>query len=112
MNQQRDEPVAAAPKIEPADRKHFEELADKWEKDTILLSFSSQAAEHPAHQEIVSMGKSAVPLILERMQAYGGHWFHTLREITNANPVQPADRGRVEAMKASWLEWGERNGYV
>ena len=93
-------------------RETFKRLADEWENDTILLSFSSQAAEHPAHREIVSMGKSAVPLILERIQTHGGHWFHTLREITNANPVQPADRGRVEAMKASWLEWGERNGYV
>ena len=90
----------------------FKRLADEWENDTILLSFSSQAAEHPAHQEIVSMGKSAVPLILERIQTRGGHWFHTLREITNAKPVQPADHGRVEAMKASWLEWGKRNGYV
>ena len=98
--------------IEPADRERFRELADRWENDTILLSFSNQAAEHPAHQEIVSMGESAVPLILERIQAHGGHWFHTLREITNANPVQAADRGRVEAMKACWLEWGERNGYV
>ena len=98
--------------IEPADRERFQELADRWENDTIFLSFSNQAAVHPAHEEIVSMGKSAVPLILERMQAHGGHWFHTLRSITNANPVQPADRGRVEAMKASWLEWGERNGYV
>ena len=90
----------------------FERLADEWENDTILLSFSSQAAEHSAHQEIVSMGESAVPLILERIQTHGGHWFHTLREITNVNPVQPGDRGRVEVMKVSWLEWGERNGYV
>ena len=58
------------------------------------------------------MGETAVPLILERMQAQGGHWFHALRNITNANPVQPADRGYIEAMQAAWLEWGERNGYV
>lgn len=96
----------------PADRQRFQQLAELWENDTILLSFSSQAAEHPAYREIVSMGNSAVPLILERVPAHGGHWFHALREITNANPVPPADRGRVEAMKSSWLEWGKRNGYV
>ena len=93
-------------------REIFERLAEEWENDTIFLSFSGQAAEHPAHREIVNLGKSAVPLVLERMRSHGGHWFHTLREITNADPVPPADRGRVEAMKASWLEWGERNGYV
>ena len=98
--------------IEPADRQRFNELADRWEEETLFLSFSDQAAAHPAHHEIVSMGTRAVPLILERIQSQGGHWFHTLHEITNANPVQPSDRGRVEAMKASWLEWGERNGYV
>ena len=93
-------------------RETFARLADRWEEETIFLSFSDQAAAHPAHQEIVSMGEPVVPFILERMQAQGGHWFHTLRAITGANPVLPADRGRVEAMKASWLEWGKRNGYV
>ena len=98
--------------IEPADREHFLELADRWEKETVLLSNSDRAAGHPAHREIVSMGEPAVPLILERMQSQGGHWFHALREITSANPVKPDDRGNVGAMQAAWLEWGERNGYA
>ena len=98
--------------IEPADRERFQELADQWEIETVLLSSSDRAAEHPAHQEIISMGESAVPLILERMQLQGGHWFHALRSITNANPVQPDDRGNVGAMRAAWLHWGEDNGYV
>ena len=68
--------------------------------------------EHPAHREIISMGEPAVPLILERMQLQGGHWFHALREMTNANPMKPDDRGNVGAMQAAWLEWGERNGYA
>ena len=58
------------------------------------------------------MGESAVPLILERVQSQGGHWFHTLRSITSVNPVNPDDRGNVRAMQAAWLEWGEDNGYV
>ena len=98
--------------IEPADRERFQELADQWEMETVFLSNSDRAAAHPAHREIVSMGELAVPLILERMQSQGGHWFHALHAITNANPVQPADRGNVEAMQASWLEWGARNGYA
>ena len=103
---------ADAPEIEPADYERFRELADQWENDTVLLSNSNQAAEHPAHQEIISMGEPALPLILERMQSQGGHWFHALREITNANPVQPEDRGNVGAMQAAWLQWGEDNGYL
>ncbi len=103
---------ADAVEIEPGDRDRFQELADQWENDTVLLSSTGQAIQHPAHQEIVSMGEPAVPLILERMQSQGGHWFHALREITNANPVQPDDRGNVGAMQAAWLQWGEDNGYV
>ena len=107
-----DKAAAKGADIEPADRKRFQELADRWEHDTILLSSSTQAARHPAHREIVSIGEAAVPLILERMALQGGHWFHALRDITGADPVDFDDRGRVEAMKASWLEWGKRNGYV
>ncbi len=98
--------------IEPPDRERFRELADQWEVETVLLSNSDQAAIHSAYQEIISMGEPVVPLILERMKSQGGHWFHALREITNANPVQPDDRGNVVAMKAAWLQWGEDNGYV
>ena len=97
--------------IEPADRERFQELADQWEDETVLLSFSDQATQHPAYRAIVSIGQPAVPLILERMKSQGGHWFNALSDITNANPVKPVDRGNAEAMQAAWQEWGERNGY-
>ena len=90
----------------------FDKLADKWERETIFLSNSSKSAEHPAYQEIIKMGQPAVPLILERMQTSGGHWFEALREITGASPVDPKDRGSIVAMQASWLDWGRRNGLV
>ena len=98
--------------VAPAERARFRELADQWESETVLLSSSDRATEHPAYQAIVGMGQPAVPLILERMQSQGGHWFHALRGITNADPVQPADRGKVAAMQESWLQWGADNGYV
>ena len=56
------------------------------------------------------MGEVAVPLILERMQSQGRHWFQALRDITGADPVKPEDRGNVASMQASWLDWGTRNG--
>ena len=43
------------------------------------------------------MGQPAVPLILERMRSQGGHWFHALRYITGADPVNPEDLGNVAA---------------
>ena len=100
------------PDIEPADRERFRILADQWENETVFMSFSDQAAEHPAHQEIISMGEAAVPLILERMQSRGGHWFHAFQDITNENPLKPVDHGDIGAMQAAWLECGESNGYA
>ena len=99
--------------LEPADRERFTELADQWENETVFLSNPDRIAEHPAHREIVSMGESAVPLILKRMQAQGGHWFYALRDITGANPVKPCRAAAtLRAMQACWLEWGKANGYA
>ena len=99
-----------ADEVEPPDRERFRKLADQWEYETVLLSSTDQVTEHPAHQEIVSMGEPVIPLILERMQSQGGHWFHALRDITGADPVDPDDRGNVPTMQEAWLNWGERNG--
>ena len=98
--------------IQPTDHERFSELADQWENETVFLSRTDLAIEHPAHQKIINIGEPAVPLIFQRMKSQGGHWFPALREITNANPVQPADRGNVPAMQEAWLKWGEANGYL
>ena len=101
---------ASAPNIDPATRQRFTELADQWETETVFLSRIDLAIKHPAHQEIISMGEPVVPLILQRMRETGGHWDHTLADITGANPVKRSDWGNIAAIQASWLEWGEANG--
>lgn len=98
--------------IEPSDRVRFSQLADQWERDTVFLSFTDKIIAHPAHREIVSMGESAIPLILERMNAQGGLWFNALKEITGENPVRQGDRGEVTFIQETWLKWGEANGYI
>ena len=103
---------ADAPDIDPAERQRFNELADQWERETVFLSSTRHVIKHHAHREIVSMGESAVPLIMERMRAQGGHWDYALADITGANPVKRSDWGNIAAMQASWLEWGEANGYA
>ena len=99
-------------KVEPADRQRFTKLADQWEIETVFLSSSGQASKHPAYQEIIGMGKQAVPWILERMQAERGPWDLALGDITGTNPVKRSDWGNIAAVQASWLEWGEANGYI
>ena len=88
-------------KTQPPDTGQFKKPADQWERETALLSNSGRAAEHPAYQEIISMGQPAVPLILKRMEFQGGHWFEALHRITGEDPVNPKDRGNIAAMQNS-----------
>ena len=106
-NQYADEVV-----VKPGDRERFVELADQWENETVFYSNSTQMIQHPAYREIVSMGEPVVPLILERMRETGRHWDHALGDITGTNPVKRSDWGKIPAVQASWLEWGEANGYI
>ncbi|MCY3693360.1 MAG: DEAD/DEAH box helicase family protein [Chloroflexota bacterium] len=103
---------ADAVEDEPADQERFEALAERWEEETFFHSNSAIKDAHPALQEIISMGQPVVSLILERMRAQGGHWFGALQQITGARPVPPESRGRIREMTQSWLDWGERNGYI
>jgi len=61
-------------------------------------------ADHPAYQEIISLGEAVVPLLLREVAREPDHWFSALKAITGANPVSPSDRGHIDKMAAAWLE--------
>jgi len=88
----------------------FATLATRWYQETAALSSVSQIAMHPAYQEIIGMGDIAVPLILLELQQKPGHWFWALRAITGADPIVPAERGKLRAMTDTWLQWGKERG--
>ena len=94
------------------DREPSQDLAKQWEHETWMLSNTRQALAHPAHVAIVGLGDPVVPLILERMRTRGGHWYHALYAITQANPVNPADHGNVAAIQQAWLRWGRDHGRI
>lgn len=54
-----------AANIAPTDREPFQELAYRWENETVLLSHSAHAAEHPYRRQIVSISELVVSLLLE-----------------------------------------------
>ena len=110
--------MSAQPAIQPPGsaepegvEERFARLAAVWHKETWHLSSSTRMAEHPAYQGIISLGVSVVPLLLRELSRQPGHWFTALKTITGANPVDPADRGRVDKMTAAWLDWGRAHGY-
>jgi len=88
----------------------FATLATGWYQETAMLSSVSQIAMHPAYQEIIGMGHTAVPLILRELQQKPGHWFWALRAITGADPILTEERGKLRAMTDTWIQWGKERG--
>jgi hypothetical protein len=89
----------------------FRQLASVWRAETAYVSSSSDLVSHPAFQEIVRMGSPIIPLLLRELEDRTGHWHRALRQITGADPVQPADRGNLDKEAEAWLRWGKEQGY-
>lgn len=94
----------------PALASRFHVLAEEWHAATRFQAAPSAASEHPAYRAIVALGPAVVPLILADLVASPEPWFAALRELTGADPVPPADRGRPRAAAEHWLAWGRSRG--
>ena len=106
-------PAGKPPAARPAESIEdcFRRLAAAWHQAVAHHSSSSLRHEHPAYQEIIGMGPAVVPLLLRDLEVNRRHWFAALKAITGADPVAPADAGKVVRMAEAWLQWGRENGY-
>jgi hypothetical protein len=117
-----DQKVAVAPgkvkvRVETAEATpsldaRFRDLVQQWKAATEFTSSLTQMVTHPAYQQIIGMGKEAIPLILEELQREEDHWFWALKAITGEDPVPPGDRGQLPKMTEDWLRWAEEHGYL
>jgi len=98
--------------IVDAVKKEFTNLASQWTHDVEGMSSTVEMVKHPAYQKIVSMGKVVVPFLLEDLRQNPLYWLPALRQITQQNPVQPEQRGKVKQMAEAWLNWGKQEGYI
>ncbi|AOX00521.1 MULTISPECIES: hypothetical protein [Moorena] len=89
----------------------FRQLVHQWREETRGISSTTQAAMHPAYQQIIGMGKEAIPLLLRELEQKSGRWFWALKSITREDPVQEEHQGNTQKMIEAWLNWGLRNGY-
>jgi len=89
----------------------FRELARQWKDGTRYTSSTTDMVMHPAYQQIIGMGRDALPLLFAALRHKPDHWFWALKAITGEDPVVPADRGKVRRMAQAWLDWAERQGY-
>ncbi len=92
--------------------RRFHDLVREWKTAKVFTSSGSEIALHPAYQQIIGMGKDAIPLILEELQREEDHWFWALKAITGEDPVAPNERGQLPKMTQAWLRWGKEHGYL
>ncbi len=91
-------------------KQRFQHLAKTWRDECAHLSSIRETALHPAYQQIIGMGKAALPFILEELKREPNHWFWALRAITQENPVSQEHQGDVSEMVSDWLRWAETEG--
>lgn len=97
--------------IDPETEAKFLNLVDIWRRETWYISSSSDLVNHPAYQEIMTMGSPIIPLLLRELERKSGHWFLALKVISGEDPVPPEMRGKIQQMIDIWLEWGRGKGY-
>lgn len=92
-------------------RYKFNHLATQWKDETQFASTMIEMAMHPAYQQIIGMGPSAILLILKQLVSEPDHWFWALKAITGEDPVPENSRGKLKDMAEAWLKWGQNQGY-
>ena len=97
--------------IGSASEARFADLAKQWRSGVVRDSTVLDMATHPAYQQVIGMGRTAVPFILRELARSPDHWFWALKAITGEDPVPEEERGDLRRMAQAWLIWGARNGY-
>src|SRR5262245_63537261 len=105
-------PVQQTPET-PAEtmEQRFRRLAAAWREVGPTHPRNPVRYDLPVYQEIIGLGAAVVPLVLRELEQRPAHWFTALRALTGADPMDPADRGKVRKVAAAWLRWGRANGY-
>jgi hypothetical protein len=93
-----------------SDEEKFSLLADRWKQDTAIMSSVQDIVEHPAYQQIIKMGKPAVPLMLRRLKDQPDHWFYALVTIVGEDHAR--GQHSMAGAAQSWVTWGIENGYL
>ena len=89
----------------------FRRLMEQWKIETTFASSVLEMVTNPVYQQIIGMGREAIPHIVKELSRQPDHWFWALKAITGEDPVQEKDRGDLSKMTGAWLLWAARNGY-
>lgn len=86
----------------------FRRLVETWRAETYYLSSVTAKSNHPAFKEIVKMGESAVPWIVEELRNHRDFLFIALHLIVRDGPIPAARKGKPHELIEEWLQWAER----
>ena len=96
---------------QPIERE-FARLANIWKQQTGHLSNVTTKCMHAAYQQIIGMGRAAIPFILRDLRDSKKDWFWALTSIAGENPILPQHAGKINRMTEAWLQWGRSKGYA
>lgn len=101
------------PNIIVPDRERFRDLADRWYEETRFLSGGATIHSFDSFLEIMTMGRAAIPLIIEELRHNRGcRWHAALKILTHEDPVPKGDRGVIFKMNEHWIRWAEQKGFA
>jgi len=87
-------------------RDTFSELADELEDAAVALSSTRRALRYPAFIEILELGDSVIPEVIERLRVSENRplWLRVLGTLT---PFPPgAGESTIDAAADAWIRWG------
>lgn len=87
-------------------RDAFSELADELEDDAAALSSTRRALRYPAFIEILALGDSVIPEVIERLKVSENRplWLRVLGTLT---PFPPgAGESTIDDAADAWIRWG------
>ena len=100
----------------------FDELAERWRRETGFHSNPHIIKNNDAFREIVEMGEDALPHIFLRIaNNQPGQWWMVLEKITGVKltegvtPVEGVSgwvKTDVDTLKQAWLRWGIEQGHA
>lgn len=94
----------------------FQVQADKWTQETQHLSSPAQMMSHPSYQAILGMAvenkQEVIRLLLLDLRQNRNEWFWALSYLTQANPIKPADAGKMDKMISAWTRWGREHNLI
>jgi hypothetical protein len=88
----------------------FNALADAW--DNFNSDRSVVDYDDLSHLQLMSMGPSIIPLLMERLRKGSGRWIYALKCISGEEAETADMRGDADRVIEAWVQWGKRNGYI